>query len=91
MTTEIFYPCGLFHISAPSDCLLKADTLFVGEQSYLWQACCMYCGHLFKLDDVRSSLRTAISNECMTGLVSKVLGNKKGTVGYLADVKGWSL
>lgn len=56
MTTEIFYPCGLFHISAPSDCLLKADTLFVGEQSYLWQACCMYCGHLFKLDDVRSSL-----------------------------------
>ena len=57
MTTEIFYPCGLFHISAPSDCLLKADTLFVGEQSYLWQACCMYCGHLFKLDDVRSSLK----------------------------------
>lgn len=60
MTTEIFYPCGLFHISAPSDCLLKADTLFVGEQSYLWQACCMYCGHLFKLDDVRSSLTADI-------------------------------
>lgn len=61
MTTEIFYPCGLFHISAPSDCLLKADTLFVGEQSYLWQACCMYCGHLFKLDDVRSSLTTDLA------------------------------
>lgn len=40
---------------------------------------------------VLSSLKTAISNECKTELVREVLGNKKGTVGNLADVKGWSM